>query len=623
MRGTHGIPISRSYGTLGDQVRSAPSVAMRAPAMKRALNDRFVMKLHRETLVHDLCTTAAYLVTKRLDAWEDDPYGEMYKGALALVKSFVVSLPRVYALSAEPEQVLDHLKLCRECKQTGGVKVQLKNSGDEGEGGSVTVALSVACKYSPDLLAAVTKVLTMKQCVITNASAMCTKDGFALDMFDVEAPSCNSLDSKQLAEEIRAWLEERPGETKQEIVPEKNWVSRAAGFQRVLSSNGSQSMLQVVDHGSGGEVVEGEGDADEQEQGSIPFSKLMFLESLGCGRFSEAYRALLRQGQEEQEVAVKSLLMGQADEQERNRMMKEFQQELLIVASLSHPHILTFYGSSVMEEHYCLVFEYKKGGTLCSYLSNRYGEGLLGTPQLPRLASEIADGLRYLHSQGILHRDLKSSNVLLDEHGHAVICDFGLSCFVEGDGGEHTAETGTYKWMAPEVIQHKPYSEGADVYSYGIVLWELITASSPFLGLTPIQAAFAVARQGLRPRLPPVTPDALAKLVRSCWHGVASRRPSFDQVRENTLSQAYKLTLSSPCSSPLLNAFTDAFTKAFAMYVPFFPQICQMIPDLTSVAQHSDLPQQGLLGGTHLSDSHLNQCSGPPATSFGRLSYSC
>jgi serine/threonine protein kinase len=89
------------------------------------------------------------------------------------------------------------------------------------------------------------------------------------------------------------------------------------------------------------------------------------------------------------------------------------------------------------------------------------------------IALDIANGMAYLHSQAILHRDLKPSNVLLTNNKRAKISDFGMSVALTGQ--ELTAETGTYRWMAPEVIKHESYSSNADVYSFGIVLWQLIT----------------------------------------------------------------------------------------------------------------------------------------------------
>ena len=158
------------------------------------------------------------------------------------------------------------------------------------------------------------------------------------------------------------------------------------------------------------------------------------------------------------------------------------------------------------------------------------------------IALDIANGMAYLHSQAILHRDLKPSNVLLTNNKRAKISDFGMSVAITGQ--ELTAETGTYRWMAPEVIKHESYSSNADVYSFGIVLWQLITVRRnkvvifstqclpvhlhhvyltptqthrlvpdmqrevPFATMTPIQTAYAVA-EGHRPNIPVSVPEPL------------------------------------------------------------------------------------------------------------------
>ena len=143
------------------------------------------------------------------------------------------------------------------------------------------------------------------------------------------------------------------------------------------------------------------------------------------------------------------------------------------------------------------------------------------------IALDIANGMAYLHSRAILHRDLKPSNVLLTKRNRALISDFGMS--VSMTGQELTAETGTYRWMSPEVIRHEPYSSNADVYSFGVVLWQLITREVPFATMSPIQTAYAVA-EGHRPEIPTTVPEPLRQIIEACWHEDQSQRPSFTYI---------------------------------------------------------------------------------------------
>jgi serine/threonine protein kinase len=84
--------------------------------------------------------------------------------------------------------------------------------------------------------------------------------------------------------------------------------------------------------------------------------------------------------------------------------------------------------------------------------------------------------------------------------------------------------------MAPEILSNKPYSEKADVFSFGILLWELVARKLPFFGMQPMQVGIAVSQRGLRPTMPPKTPEPLAKLIRACWHEEPNRRPSMRQI---------------------------------------------------------------------------------------------
>ncbi|KAJ4823134.1 hypothetical protein Tsubulata_043134 [Turnera subulata] len=111
-----------------------------------------------------------------------------------------------------------------------------------------------------------------------------------------------------------------------------------------------------------------------------------------------------------------------------------------------------------------------------------------------RVAIDVSRGMQCLHHNNIVHRDLKTANLLMDENGVVKVADFGVAR-VQDQSGVMTAETGTYRWMAPEVIEHKAYDHKADVFSFGIVLWELLTGKLPYEQLTPLQAAVGVVQQ--------------------------------------------------------------------------------------------------------------------------------
>ncbi|KAF0718210.1 Aste57867_1837 [Aphanomyces stellatus] len=162
------------------------------------------------------------------------------------------------------------------------------------------------------------------------------------------------------------------------------------------------------------------------------------------------------------------------------------------MSRLRHPNVVMFFGTAIDPPKYCLGFEYMENGPLTDLIRRRWSPvGFFC------IAHEIALGMNYLHLSNFLHRDLKSGNILLDSHGTI---------------------WRPYRWMAPEVIGKELFSLKADVYCFGVILWEMIAKDQPFKGLSPIQAAFAVARQGTRPAFPDNTPPCLRTLVDQCWH---------------------------------------------------------------------------------------------------------
>ena len=205
--------------------------------------------------------------------------------------------------------------------------------------------------------------------------------------------------------------------------------------------------------------------------------------------------------------------------------------EVQALQKLHHPNIIRLLGSVYHPNPltFCLVLEYCEGGDLSTVLQRV-------TPRtfFFHTATGIAQGMTYLHHRGIIHRDIKPANILVSGDVASgkfdvKVTDFGVA--TESDKhGDRTAETGTYRWMAPEVIRHEVYSQTADVYSYAVLLWQLITREDPYADMAQIAAAAAVALEFARPPFPPDTPEQVVDLIRRSWTEEPSERPSFDDL---------------------------------------------------------------------------------------------
>ena len=144
---------------------------------------------------------------------------------------------------------------------------------------------------------------------------------------------------------------------------------------------------------------------------------------------------------------------------------------------------------------FCIITEYLSGGSLRAFL-HKLEHKSLPLEKLIAFALDIARGMEYIHSQGVIHRDLKPENILFDQDFCVKIVDFGIAC-EEAYFDALAEDPGTFRWMAPEMIKHKPYGHKVDVYSFGLVLWEMATGRIPYEEMTPIKAAFAVVNKVL------------------------------------------------------------------------------------------------------------------------------
>uniref|UniRef100_A0A8C4IX04 Protein kinase domain-containing protein n=1 Tax=Dicentrarchus labrax TaxID=13489 RepID=A0A8C4IX04_DICLA len=266
----------------------------------------------------------------------------------------------------------------------------------------------------------------------------------------------------------------------------------------------------------------------------IKFDDIHFYENCGGGSFGSVYRA--RWISKDKEVAVKKLL--------------KIENEAEILSVLSHRNIIQFYGAIVEAPNYGIVTEYASRGSLYDYLSSDESEEM-DMGQIMTWAAEIARGMHYLHSEApikVIHRDLKSRNVLFLS---LQICDFGASKFLTHT--THMSLVGTFPWMAPEVIQSLPVSETCDTFSYGVVLWEMLTREIPFKGLEGLQVAWLVVEKNERLTIPSGCPASFAELMRNCWATEPKERPTFKQILSTLESMSNDSQLPQQCNSFLHN----------------------------------------------------------------------
>lgn len=260
------------------------------------------------------------------------------------------------------------------------------------------------------------------------------------------------------------------------------------------------------------ELQEKIGDSD------IDRNLLQVKDRIASGSSGDLYRGTYL----EMDVAIKYLRTEHVNDSSK----VEFLQEIMILKSVNHENVVRFYGACTKQRKYLIVTEYMSGGNLYEFLHKQNTTLELST--ILRFAIDISKGMDYLHRNNIIHRDLKTANLLIGTGQVVKIADFGVSR-QRPQEGDMTAETGTYRWMAPEVINHNPYDLKADVFSFGIVLWELVTSKVPYENMTPLQAALSV-RQGFRLEIPLSVHPRLSTLIQRCWGVDPHKRPVFSDI---------------------------------------------------------------------------------------------
>ncbi|KAL9435936.1 hypothetical protein AB3S75_022077 [Citrus x aurantiifolia] len=284
------------------------------------------------------------------------------------------------------------------------------------------------------------------------------------------------------------------------------------------------------------------------EEWEIELAKLDIRHEIARGTYGTVYRGAY----DGQDVAVKILDWaedGMVTSAEAAAIRASFRQEVAVWQKLDHPNVTKFIGASMgttnlkipsqsatSDSHNslpsracCVVVEYLPGGTLKKFLI-RNKRKKLAFKVVIQIAVDLARGLSYLHSKKIVHRDVKTENMLLDANRTLKIADFGVARVEAQNPRDMTGETGTLGYMAPEVLDGKPYNRKCDVYSFGICLWEIYCCDMPYPDLSFTDVSSAVVRQNLRPDIPRCCPSSLANIMRKCWDANPDKRPVMDEV---------------------------------------------------------------------------------------------
>eukprot|EP01125_Pyxidicula_operculata_P011723 TRINITY_DN383_c1_g1_i1.p1 TRINITY_DN383_c1_g1~~TRINITY_DN383_c1_g1_i1.p1 ORF type:complete len:569 (-),score=52.98 TRINITY_DN383_c1_g1_i1:53-1759(-) len=266
----------------------------------------------------------------------------------------------------------------------------------------------------------------------------------------------------------------------------------------------------------------------------IPFDDINLNFIIGTGGFGSVYRADLKNTG--QVVAAKKLNLAgsiKTDDPESLDMLASFAAEIKIMASIEHPNLLPLIGISldVQTEDILLLTPFVENGSLGSVLF-KYKKKFPYQEKV-RIMSEIAYGMHYLHSirPRVIHRDLKSDNVLLTVNYTVKICDFGLSKMVQKYSKTMTT-SGTPHYLAPEAVEKGKFSEKSDVFSYGIILWEIYAERRPFEDLNAFQIMYAVVTEKRRPEIPISCPSEYTSLINDCLAHEPSERPNFKKIIE-------------------------------------------------------------------------------------------
>ncbi|XP_020531650.1 serine/threonine-protein kinase EDR1 isoform X2 [Amborella trichopoda] len=262
--------------------------------------------------------------------------------------------------------------------------------------------------------------------------------------------------------------------------------------------------------------------AKEPLEWEIRWEDLQIGERIGLGSYGEVYHA----DWNGTEVAVKKFL----DQDISGYALEQFRYEVNIMLRLRHPNVVLFMGAVTCPPNLSILTGFLPRGSLYRLLHHPNVQ--IDEKRRLRMALDVAKGMNYLHTSHptIVHRDLKSLNLLVDKNWVVKVCDFGFSRLKHHTFLSANSTAGTPEWMAPEVLRNEPSNEKCDVYSFGVILWELATTCMPWSGMNAMQVVGAVGFQNRHLDIPKEVDPKVAQIIFDCWQSDPALRPSFGQL---------------------------------------------------------------------------------------------
>ncbi|KAJ4950393.1 hypothetical protein NE237_027225 [Protea cynaroides] len=281
---------------------------------------------------------------------------------------------------------------------------------------------------------------------------------------------------------------------------------------------------------SGESVVSSQGNSstkEDKESNSmisceINWEDLHLGGEIGQGSFATVYRGIWN----ESDVAIKVYFTSEY----REGIILDYKKEIGIMQRLRHPNVLLFMGAVYLPEQLAIVTEFLPRGSLFKTLHrNNFS---LNMRRRLRMALDVARGMNYLHNRNppIVHRDLKTSNLLVDKNWTVKVGDFGLSKLKNATFITAKSGRGTPQWMAPEVLRNEPSDEKSDVFSFGVILWELMTESVPWAHLNSLQVVGVVGFMDRRLDVPEALDPKVSSIIHDCWQSDPKCRPPFKDI---------------------------------------------------------------------------------------------